>query len=494
MLETPWVGSMGTETERLSTELSESEEGRIVEDLLSKLYVLIRTARSHERANSAMGDSAQALHAVIYGILDEHEVLQLDVASDCVFFNRMRLRPRVAGFNTIKYFVYETKRREIGSISFDETVEVDDLLSFAMVFARTETAAPNPFQEFARQMQLEGIAGIGVKPIGQVADEALHEPQPVPTKEEAKRSFFSALHIVKEAVQEGVAKGKVNPRKVKRVVESVVDSILSDEESMMALTAIRDYDEYTYHHSFNVCIYSIALGNRLGLPKQALCEIGIAALFHDVGKTDVPHEILNKMENLTEADWGTIQEHTMSGVKVLTYLRKMDRAILRSIIVAFCHHLNTDRSGYPQTKTPVKPDAFSRIVRIADVYDALTSGRSYRMRPFSRSDALAIITDKAGKELDPTMCAIFADVIGEMPEGAPPPSCLSDLAGPRPGVAVTCEGEQGQKHETWDFVSDDPIIDNDTEEDAGDKFQIGKPGATKSSPLDACIEGESHHS
>jgi HD-GYP domain-containing protein (c-di-GMP phosphodiesterase class II) len=83
----------------------------------------------------------------------------------------------------------------------------------------------------------------------------------------------------------------------------------------------------------------------------------------------------------------------MSGVKVLTYLKKMDRAILRSMVTAFCHHLNMDLSGYPQTKSPIKPDAFSRIVRIADIYDALTSARSYRMKPFTRADALAIITD-----------------------------------------------------------------------------------------------------
>ncbi|HVP57396.1 MAG TPA: HD domain-containing phosphohydrolase, partial [bacterium] len=453
--------------------------------------VLIRTARSHDRANSAMLESAQSLHTVIGAILDEHEILQLDMVSDCIFFNRVRMRPRVSGFNTIKYLVYETKRRGIGSLSFDETVEIDDLLSFAMVFAQTEGPLAQPFQEFARQMQMEGISGVLVKPTDQTPDQATHDHQAAPTKEEAKRSFFSALHIVKEAVQEGVAKGKVNPRKVKRVVESVVDSILSDEESMMALTAIRDYDEYTYHHSFNVCIYSIALGNRLGLPKQALCEIGIAALFHDVGKTDVPHDILNKLENLTEADWTTIQEHTMSGVKVLTYLRKMDRAILRSIIVAFCHHLNTDQSGYPKTRTPVRPDAFSRIVRIADVYDALTSGRSYRMRPFTRSEALAIITEKAGKELDPTMCAIFTDVIGEMPENGAAPACLGGLAEPHADQDTAVAGPEGREDRPAGSRHSETARYYDNTDDADDKFQVGQSG-TKPGPLDACIDRESH--
>jgi HD-GYP domain-containing protein (c-di-GMP phosphodiesterase class II) len=103
-------------------------------------------------------------------------------------------------------------------------------------------------------------------------------------------------------------------------------------------------------------------------------------------------------------------------VKVLTYLKRLDNTILRSMIVAFCHHLNMDRSGYPQTQRTIRPDAISRIVRIADIYDALTSARSYRMKPFSSSEALGVIAEKAGKELDPVLCSIFAEVVGVLPQ------------------------------------------------------------------------------
>ena len=85
------------------------------------------------------------------------------------------------------------------------------------------------------------------------------------------------------------------------------------------------------------------------------------------------------------------------------------------MIAAFCHHLNMDRSGYPRTTRSITPDAYSRVIRIADIYDALTSARSYRMKPFSSEEAMAIIAEKAGKELDPTLSAIFAEVVGVMP-------------------------------------------------------------------------------
>ena len=160
----------------------------------------------------------------------------------------------------------------------------------------------------------------------------------------------------------------------------------------------------------------------------------------------------------------------MSGVKVLTYLKKMDRTILRAMVVAFCHHLNMDRSGYPQTPSTVMPDVFSRVVRIADIYDALTSARSYRMKPFSRAEALAIITEKAGKELDPTLCAVFADVVGGLPDNIDPHEVddfgvPGDVANLGKNLAAVSEAKPDQ----WDFPSED-AIDQAGEDDAEEGF------------------------
>ncbi len=409
----------GACSEKITLTTGSLKQLHLAKEFLGRFHVLIRLAKTYDRYNSAVSDSAEALFAIVSDLLNEADTVQFDIQNDCVFFNRTRVKATVSGFNTLKYFVDEMTARGVRSMSIDEIAEVDDFLGFGMVFARLDPSHDNPFEELVRLMNLEGIAGVEIRRIPGPEDGNDHaELSSGPTKDDAKRSFFSALHIVKEALKDGVSRGKVNPRKVKRVVENVVDSILSNEESMLTLTAIRDYDEYTYHHSFNVCIYSIALGNRLGLPRQALCDLGIAALFHDVGKMDVPREVLNKTQDLTDDDWAMMRGHTTSGVKVLTYLKKLDRAILRSMIVTFCHHLNLDRSGYPATQRSIRPDAFSRIVRIADIYDALTSARSYRMKPFSKAKALAIIADKAGRELDPTLSSIFIEVIGVMPENA----------------------------------------------------------------------------
>jgi len=96
-------------------------------------------------------------------------------------------------------------------------------------------------------------------------------------------------------------------KKVKRAVQAIVDQVLNNESSLVGLTTLRDYDEYTFTHSVNVCIFSVALGRKLGLTKLQLYDLGMSALFHDVGKSRVPLEVLNKEGGLTEEEWRIMQ-------------------------------------------------------------------------------------------------------------------------------------------------------------------------------------------
>lgn len=99
-----------------------------------------------------------------------------------------------------------------------------------------------------------------------------------------KKTYFNVVSYIKGVITKIRSGEKVNIRKAKRLVETIVDQLLEEEQVLLSMTAIKDYDDYTYHHSVNVSILSIALGQRLGLNKKVLTELGLAALFHDIGK------------------------------------------------------------------------------------------------------------------------------------------------------------------------------------------------------------------
>src|SRR5204863_1588131 len=117
-------------------------------------------------------------------------------------------------------------------------------------------------------------------------------------KEAAKRTYARSVAVTKEVINSIRIGRTANVKKVKRAVQAIVDQVLNNEASLVGLTTLRDYDEYTFTHSVNVCIFSVALGRKLSFTKLQLYDLGIAALFHDVGKSRVPLEVLNKQGGL----------------------------------------------------------------------------------------------------------------------------------------------------------------------------------------------------
>ena len=200
-------------------------------------------------------------------------------------------------------------------------------------------------------------------------------------KEAAKRTYSHSVAVTRECMG-SVRMGQApNIKKIKRVVQTIVDQILNEETSLVGLTTIRDYDEYTFTHSVNVCIFSVALGRRLGLAKLQLFDLGLAALFHDIGKSRVPLGVLNKVENLTDEDWRWLAAHPWLGVLALFQVRGLQDTPYRAMVVAYEHHMKTDLTGYPRTVRPREQSIFSKIVAVADGFDAATSRRAYQTVP-----------------------------------------------------------------------------------------------------------------
>jgi HD-GYP domain-containing protein (c-di-GMP phosphodiesterase class II) len=210
----------------------------------------------------------------------------------------------------------------------------------------------------------------------------------------------------------------VSLRPVKRAVQSIVDQVLSNEASIMGLTSLRDYDEYTFTHSVNVCIFSVALGKKLGFHKSQLYELGLGALLHDVGKVRMPLELINKAGPLTEAEFGVLKEHPAEGLMQLFDMRGLAELPLRAMLMAYEHHMKVDQTGYPRSIRPRNPTVFSRIVAIADGFDAATTKRSYQAQPWPAEKVLQEMRDNPERGFDPLLVKAFISMTGIYPVGS----------------------------------------------------------------------------
>jgi HD-GYP domain-containing protein (c-di-GMP phosphodiesterase class II) len=209
----------------------------------------------------------------------------------------------------------------------------------------------------------------------------------------------------------------VNVRKVKRAVQGIVDQVLSNESSMITMTTLRDFDEYTFTHCVNVCIFSVIIGQRLGLERLQLYELGLGALFHDVGKQRVGHEIINKPGSLTDDEWVVLKEHPTEGLLILFNMHGFTDMPYRQMLMAYEHHMKIDLSGYPTNRRAREPSLFSRIVSVADAFDAGTSVRSYQYEPWPPDTVLQEMRDNPKRGFDTLLVKVLITATGVYPVG-----------------------------------------------------------------------------
>ncbi len=196
---------------------------------------------------------------------------------------------------------------------------------------------------------------------------------------------------------------KLNIIGIEDIVGQFIKTFKSELSPLLSMATLKSYDEYTYVHAANVCILTISQAEFMGVDDNVLHDIGIAALVHDVGKTFVPDEILNKAGKLTPEEWDVMMSHPLQGAKYLFDTSGMPRL---AILVAFEHHLKYNLTGYPKVPEDYNVHPCSLMVNVADVFDALSTVRPYR-KPLSKYEVFEMLRKGAGTEFDPFIVENF---------------------------------------------------------------------------------------
>jgi len=255
-----------------------------------------------------------------------------------------------------------------------------------------------------------GIPNVRLLPIPSAADRArAGEPS-----ERAKSLFKEGMATLSRA--ELAALDLTMRRRQRALVQGLVQLAEDNPEYLLALTTIRDPSLPAAAHSLMVCIYSIALGRMLDLGRRLLLRLGVCALAHNLGEAMVRAELFHLDRNLLAHERQEVESHALQGLAHLVEHYGFGERILQRALVAAEHHLHFDgEGGYPYAAPP--RHLFSRVIAVADVFDALCSARPHRAA-YPPDQAVKLVWRQASRQLDPVLVRALVRVIGRYPPGS----------------------------------------------------------------------------
>jgi putative nucleotidyltransferase with HDIG domain len=228
-----------------------------------------------------------------------------------------------------------------------------------------------------------------------------------------RQLYSNAVAIAEVAWESALTEGEPDLPATLQAVEGLAEAVTQNRTALVALTAMRNYDNYTFTHMVNVSILTMGQARALGIEGRLLREFGLSALMHDIGKVRTPKEILNKPDKLTDPEFEIMRRHTVDGAEIL---RRTPEMPILAPVVAFEHHLRIDGTGYPFGAKRSGLNIGTMLCGIADVYDAMRSQRAYQQaHPTDR--ILEVLKRNDGKQFDQHLVRRFVQLLGVYPPG-----------------------------------------------------------------------------
>lgn len=403
------------------------------EQLIGTFYKLLMSVRFHDEKNSSVISASEDLLDLFNFFFTRGETyLTIKIENNRFFFQEEKLSFRKENetllANALQYF----DERAIAEIRFLPTEEeiTPEVLHKIALFLYHSTHSSDPVQWLKKRLANEGIHWFDVDTIpvlyaygddqeGYEIMEDTEEFMPIfdSDQETAKKIYAFALDSIKRVAQKVAGPNVTGIRNIQRMIQKMVDSILEDDSVLLAMSTIRDSEDYIYCHSVNVSILAMCFGLHIGLSKKSVELLGICGLLHDLGKVDIPIEIIRKTEKLSHEESMIIEKHSLYSVTKILKMntaRDLKASILRSPLE---HHIRYDRTGYPRLKMNTKLSFFGRVLAIVDVFDALTSPRAYRPVVYSPDEALGKMLEGSGTNFDPLLLKAFVNMMGIYPMG-----------------------------------------------------------------------------
>ena len=369
------------------------------EELVRRLAAGLRSAELYAPQHPLVQRATAALAAACSAHFGTASTLIVGFVGDDVVVNEARLGK---GSASLTGFVRGLRDRDIEKITFHRGVTAEEIKSFLEVLA--DRRAKSPVEE---RLVTRGVRHIVIGKL------AIEDTQTDVGIEAARRVYSTAVSDSQSLWDQAQAGDKPDPNTARKIIDSLANIVTQDRTSLMALTALKKYDNYTFTHMVNVASLAMAQARALGVDGPLLREFGFAALMHDIGKVNTPIEVLNKPGKLTTDEFKVMKQHVVDGAHIL---RRTPEMPALAPIVAFEHHLKQDLSGYPENIGHRELNLCTMIVSIADVFDALRSNRPYR-EGLATTRIKSIMGEKENPAFNQVLLRRFVNLMGMFPIG-----------------------------------------------------------------------------
>jgi len=379
--------------------------------LVIRFHIVDKISKIHDPKNDAFQEQGQLLFGSLTHLLQEEEEVSFRVRHSSLLLNGVRMKSSLGTYPIFKSVLEEFRLRELDALAFKPGLTLEELFRFMPIFARRDKKDGSMYARLQADIDAADISHI-------VLEKASILKSPSNLNRNTARIFFLSIVHLKESYKRNQKNEGIKVHTTRRLMQSIYNHIVDNESFVFGLTNLKNHDEYTLNHSVNVCLLATALGRRLGLNRGELVDLGIAAFFHDLGKLETPLEILNKPAKLSDGEREIMEQHPFKGAEKLVLLKESQRLPLRAIHVALEHHIKEDLTGYPRYFKKEDVNLFSKIVKVVDFFDAVTTKRVYRTKVFTRAEALSLMLEQSGTEFHPVILKAFVNLMGVFPIGS----------------------------------------------------------------------------
>ena len=351
---------------------------QLADELLRRLAAALRSSQLYSKGHPIIGRNLEQLSAAVQLLHSLQPATVVGFVGDEIIVDDMP----VARADVLGGIVRRLQQAGIERITFDRGVTSDELSTFIEAVTAIEVREGD---ENGPAFPALPHIRVGRVSIEQRVEGSLTDMATI------KRLYHDAVSVATSLWESAETEGKPDATMARTMIDGLAQAVAQNRTALLALTTLKNYDNYTFTHMVNVSILTMGQARGLGIDGPLLREFGLAALMHDIGKVRTPLEVLNKPDKLTDDEFAIMKRHVE-------------------------HHLRLDGTGYPGGAKRSSLNIGTMLCSIADVYDAMRSQRAYQ-QAFPSERILQVLKRNDGTQFDQHLVRRFVQLIGIYPPG-----------------------------------------------------------------------------